>query len=98
MDNIAGDVNYKLLDGVTLNEVLTRTKAIDYASYRSWTDTPCGLKLAAEQIFNDANGDRPKVNNFGLVITDGQANKYLGSNVDNGVLNSTANQLKQKGK
>ncbi|KAK2142029.1 hypothetical protein LSH36_1002g00003, partial [Paralvinella palmiformis] len=90
------DVSYKLVEGVTQNDVISKTKSIIYGNYKSWTDTPCGLKMAAEDIFKVTNGDRPKINNFGLVITDGKSNKFLGSDVDNGVLNSTADQLKQK--
>ena len=35
------------------------------------TNTPEALKVAREQCFNAANGDRPDVNNLALIVTDG---------------------------
>ena len=92
-------MSYTLNQGITTDEVIRLTDAISYSSYSSSTDTPLGLRTAAQDLFTSSAGDRPGVNNFGLVITDGAANLFLGQRPDPGnVLNMTADELKQKGK
>jgi len=39
----------------------------------SSTDTSTALKIMRTVVFNSANGDRPDVNNVGIVVTDGQS-------------------------
>ena len=41
------------------------------------TNTADGIQLMNEEIFQEANGDRPGVPNIAVVLTDGQVNLVL---------------------
>lgn len=52
------------------NAVVTAIRTLNYAG--SWTNTPAALKLTREEVFVEANGDRPGAPNVVLIITDGK--------------------------
>lgn len=56
----------------SLSGVTSAVQAINYT--RGTTNTGSALELLYTSMFTPANGDRPNINNVGLVLTDGGSN------------------------
>ena len=60
-----------------LDSRLLVQEAIDGVRYyRGSTNTALALQMVREQVFNEQNGDRPRVRNIAVVLTDGGSNNY----------------------